>query len=152
MAELRAGGGPRFLHARTYRLEGHTATDKALYRSTEEVAARQERDPLTLLAGELRARDVGAAEIEGILIAAEQEMAAAFAAALAAPMPTPVGAAHRRPGSGSAAMARLSFAEATRQGLAEEMRRDPTVWALGEDLGLGGIFGQYKGLADEFGA
>lgn len=48
-------------------------------------------------------------------------------------------------------MARLSFAEATRQGLAEEMRRDPTVWALGEDLGLGGIFGQYKGLVDEFG-
>jgi len=48
-------------------------------------------------------------------------------------------------------MARLSFAEATCQGLAEEMRRDPRVWALGEDLGLGGIFGQYKGLIEEFG-
>jgi pyruvate dehydrogenase E1 component beta subunit len=31
------------------------------------------------------------------------------------------------------------------------MRRDPTVWALGEDLGRGGVFGQYKGLVDEFG-
>jgi acetoin:2,6-dichlorophenolindophenol oxidoreductase subunit beta len=48
-------------------------------------------------------------------------------------------------------MPRLTFAEATRRALAEEMRRDPTVWALGEDLAQGGIFGQYRGLIDEFG-
>ncbi len=48
-------------------------------------------------------------------------------------------------------MARLTFAEAARRALAEEMRRDPLVWALGEDLQQGGIFGQYKGLAEEFG-
>jgi pyruvate dehydrogenase E1 component beta subunit len=48
-------------------------------------------------------------------------------------------------------MMRLSFAEAARRALAEEMRRDPLVWALGEDLVQGGIFGQYKGLAEEFG-
>jgi acetoin:2,6-dichlorophenolindophenol oxidoreductase subunit beta len=49
-------------------------------------------------------------------------------------------------------MTRLTFAEAARRALAAEMRRDPLVWALGEDLVQGGIFGQYKGLADEFGA
>lgn len=49
-------------------------------------------------------------------------------------------------------MTRMTFAEATRRALAEEMRRDPLVWALGEDLIQGGIFGQYKGLAEEFGA
>ncbi|MBP0462776.1 alpha-ketoacid dehydrogenase subunit beta [Roseomonas sp. PWR1] len=48
-------------------------------------------------------------------------------------------------------MTRMSFAEATRRALADEMRRDPLVWALGEDLVQGGIFGQYKGLAEEFG-
>lgn len=48
-------------------------------------------------------------------------------------------------------MAVLSYLEAGRLALAEEMRRDPTVWALGEDLGRGGVFGQYHGLADEFG-
>lgn len=48
-------------------------------------------------------------------------------------------------------MPRLTFAEATRRALAAEMRRDPTVWALGEDLGRGGIFGQYRGLEEEFG-
>lgn len=48
-------------------------------------------------------------------------------------------------------MSRMTFAEAARRALAEEMRRDPLVWALGEDLVQGGIFGQYKGLAEEFG-
>ena len=48
-------------------------------------------------------------------------------------------------------MTRISFAEATRRALVQEMRRDPLVWALGEDLVQGGIFGQYKGLVEEFG-
>ena len=36
----------------------------------------------------------------------------------------------------------MSYAEASRAAIAEEMRRDPTVWAVGEDLGRGGVFGQ----------
>ncbi len=48
-------------------------------------------------------------------------------------------------------MSQISYQEAARQAVAEEMRRDPRVWALGEDLGRGGVFGQYRGLADEFG-
>jgi pyruvate dehydrogenase E1 component beta subunit len=48
-------------------------------------------------------------------------------------------------------MAQMTYLEAARQALAEEMRRDPMIWAVGEDLGRGGVFGQYRGLADEFG-
>ncbi|MCW5773920.1 MAG: alpha-ketoacid dehydrogenase subunit beta, partial [Rhodospirillaceae bacterium] len=48
-------------------------------------------------------------------------------------------------------MTQMTMVEAARLALAEEMRRDPTVWALGEDLGRGGVFQQYKGLQDEFG-
>jgi pyruvate dehydrogenase E1 component beta subunit len=48
-------------------------------------------------------------------------------------------------------MATLNFSEASRDGLREEMHHDATVWALGEDLGKGGIFSQYEGLFDEFG-
>lgn len=44
-----------------------------------------------------------------------------------------------------------TMSEAARDGLAEEMARDPMVWALGEDLGRGGIFRQYAGLAEKFG-
>jgi pyruvate dehydrogenase E1 component beta subunit len=46
----------------------------------------------------------------------------------------------------------MTYSEAARLALAEEMRRDPTVWALGEDLGPeGGVAGQYRGLQAEFG-
>ncbi|MCS6781131.1 MAG: alpha-ketoacid dehydrogenase subunit beta, partial [Geminicoccaceae bacterium] len=48
-------------------------------------------------------------------------------------------------------MSRMTYLEASRLALAEEMRRDPRVWALGEDLGRGGVFGQYRGLQEEFG-
>ena len=46
----------------------------------------------------------------------------------------------------------MTYLEAGRHALAGEMRRDDTVWALGEDLGRGGVFGQYAGLVEEFGA
>jgi acetoin:2,6-dichlorophenolindophenol oxidoreductase subunit beta len=49
-------------------------------------------------------------------------------------------------------MAVISYMEASRLAIAEEMRRDSMVWAVGEDLGRGGVFGQYKGLVDEFGS
>ena len=46
----------------------------------------------------------------------------------------------------------LSYLEAIREALAEEMRRDPKVFVLGEDVGpYGGAFGVTQGLADEFG-
>jgi acetoin:2,6-dichlorophenolindophenol oxidoreductase subunit beta len=48
-------------------------------------------------------------------------------------------------------MARMSYLEAGRRALIEEMARDPMVWALGEDLGRGGVFGQYRGLQEMFG-
>ena len=48
-------------------------------------------------------------------------------------------------------MPRLSYLDAGRRALIEEMDRDPVVWALGEDLGRGGVFGQYRGLQDRFG-
>ena len=46
----------------------------------------------------------------------------------------------------------LSYLEAIREALAEEMRREPKVFVLGEDVGAyGGAFGVTQGLYDEFG-
>lgn len=46
----------------------------------------------------------------------------------------------------------LSYAEAIREGLRQEMRRDPTVFVLGEDVGTyGGAFGVTGDLIKEFG-
>src|SRR5690606_2525036 len=43
-AAIRAGSGPRFLRARTYRLTGHTGADAAAYRPKEEVEERWKDD------------------------------------------------------------------------------------------------------------
>jgi acetoin:2,6-dichlorophenolindophenol oxidoreductase subunit beta len=45
----------------------------------------------------------------------------------------------------------MTYAEAACLALREAMIADPNVVALGEDLGRGGVFGQYRGLAQEFG-
>ncbi len=50
---------------------------------------------------------------------------------------------------------RLTISEALREAIAEEMRRDPAVFLIGEDVGIaggfGGAFGVYLGLPEEFG-
>ncbi len=52
-------------------------------------------------------------------------------------------------------MPQLSIAEALREAIREEMRRDPTVFCIGEDIGIpggfGGAFTVTLGLSDEFG-
>ena len=50
---------------------------------------------------------------------------------------------------------RLTIAEALREAVAEELRRDDDVFLIGEDIGVeggfGGAFGVYLGLVEEFG-
>jgi pyruvate dehydrogenase E1 component beta subunit len=49
-------------------------------------------------------------------------------------------------------MRNMTYAEALREAILNEMRRDPTVFLLGEDIGrFGGTFGVTRGLIDEFG-
>src|SRR3984893_15714228 len=46
-----------------------------------------------------------------------------------------------------------TFVEAIRQGIWEEMERDPSVFVIGEDVGAyGGAFKVTDGLVDEFGS
>ena len=47
---------------------------------------------------------------------------------------------------------KMTYAEAACAALREAMQADANVIALGEDLGRGGVFGQYRGLQAEFGA
>ena len=49
-------------------------------------------------------------------------------------------------------MSEQTFLDAIRFGLAEELRRDSSVYVFGEDVALGGPFGVTKGLSEEFGA
>lgn len=48
-------------------------------------------------------------------------------------------------------MRKISFSQATLEATKEEMQKDDRIFVMGEDIALqGGIFGQFKGLAQEF--
>ena len=50
-------------------------------------------------------------------------------------------------------MAEISYSQALRDALREEMQRDPDIFLIGEDIGVhGGAFGVTRGLLKEFGA
>jgi acetoin:2,6-dichlorophenolindophenol oxidoreductase subunit beta len=48
-------------------------------------------------------------------------------------------------------MIETTLNEAGRLAALQEMRRDPRVWVLGEDVARGGLWGQYRGFLEEFG-
>lgn len=87
--KIRAGEGPFFVEARTYRLRGHTAADAAPYRPASEVEERWKQDPIARCAETLLRLGVPASELKAIDDAAEAEMAEAVEAAKAAPWPEP---------------------------------------------------------------
>jgi len=88
IAHIRAGGGPAFLYAPTYRLDGHTVFDKAPYRSSEELERKREDDPVMDLESRLQAWGVAQARLDEIHIAAREEMVRAMESARRAPLPT----------------------------------------------------------------
>jgi acetoin:2,6-dichlorophenolindophenol oxidoreductase subunit alpha len=83
IGDIRAGKGPRFLHAITYRFKGHVSVDPATYRDGEEVARALQDDPLKRVWGQITVGDV-----ERIHREAEEEVRLAIATATAAPWPS----------------------------------------------------------------
>ncbi|HEV7943086.1 MAG TPA: thiamine pyrophosphate-dependent dehydrogenase E1 component subunit alpha [Solirubrobacteraceae bacterium] len=86
----REQGGPAFLECLTYRQLGHSKSDPATYRPTEERDAWLARDPIELEKARLRdVLGVDAVQIAGVEADVARELAEAIEAALAAPVATP---------------------------------------------------------------
>jgi TPP-dependent pyruvate/acetoin dehydrogenase alpha subunit len=86
----RAGEGPAFIEAVTYRFEGHYFGEPQVYRTREEVSAeRLHRDPITLLEGKLLAAGVDKAELDVQEQTAARAVDEAKAFAEASPDPAP---------------------------------------------------------------
>jgi pyruvate dehydrogenase E1 component alpha subunit len=86
--QVREGGGPRLLHAATYRVKGHVSVDPAAYRDPGELEAALATDPIARArARYLSMPGCDAAVLEAIERAAADEVAAALAAAEAGPWP-----------------------------------------------------------------
>lgn len=86
-AEIRAGGGPRFIHAVTYRFKGHVSVDPGTYRDPTEVEEAIQNDPLKATRNKLIKVGVPTAQVDAIEVAAQQEIADALSVAEAAPWP-----------------------------------------------------------------
>jgi pyruvate dehydrogenase E1 component alpha subunit len=86
--EVRAGRGPRLLHALTYRVKGHVSVDAAAYRDPAELQEALKTDPIARARQQyLALSGASAQDLDAIEREAEQEVAAAVAAADAAPWP-----------------------------------------------------------------
>jgi TPP-dependent pyruvate/acetoin dehydrogenase alpha subunit len=88
VAHARAGDGPVFIEALTYRFVGHSRSDPGAYRPEGEFDRWRDRDPIVVLRAQLEAEGAEASELDGI----EREMAERLermrADGLAAPFPT----------------------------------------------------------------
>ena len=87
VAQMRAGLGPRLLHALTYRVKGHVSVDPAAYRNPQELAAALQTDPIARLRERFKAIAQTDQSLTAIEDAAAAEVNAALAAAAAAPWP-----------------------------------------------------------------
>ncbi|MDI3383844.1 thiamine pyrophosphate-dependent dehydrogenase E1 component subunit alpha [Xenophilus aerolatus] len=87
VAEVRAGEGPRLLHALTYRVKGHVSVDPAAYRDPAELQAALQTDPIARARNRLLAGGIDAAALAAVENEAHAEVDAALAAADAAPWP-----------------------------------------------------------------
>ncbi len=85
--DVRGGGGPRFIHARTYRLAGHTAADPDTYRPAEEIEARRKDDPIARCATILIDTGTEPGTLEALQSGARREMEEILRVARAAPWP-----------------------------------------------------------------
>jgi pyruvate dehydrogenase E1 component alpha subunit len=80
VSRIKAGKGPQFLHAVTYRFKGHVSVDAAAYRDGKEVSKALENDPLLLAAPRVT-------DAKKIMREAEEEVRRAVQAAASAPWP-----------------------------------------------------------------
>jgi TPP-dependent pyruvate/acetoin dehydrogenase alpha subunit len=91
-ARARAGGGPTYIEAMTYRLWGHMMGDPEIYRTKEEVAKAKENEPIVRLGRrllELGCKDSDLVRLDG---EAEAIITDAVQFAEASPIPLPADA------------------------------------------------------------
>jgi 2-oxoisovalerate dehydrogenase E1 component len=163
----RRGEGPTLLECRTYRTRPHAeGMGDYTYRTRDEVEAWKTRCPIlhfksTIvkeMPGMAARFDAIESEIQAIVDDANQ-----FAGASPWPDPAtatrfvfadsiPPAISSVAPDLGKSAAREITYMQATLEGLAEEMARDPSIFVLGEGCGKrGGNFKTTDGLYDLYG-
>lgn len=169
---VRAGKGPVFVEARTFRIGPHAGVGDSPQHTKEEVAAAKERAPIKrtrelLIDAGISTED----ELSQIENAAQAEVDAALARAMEAPVTPatetltdvfddidmvprrghyPVRDAESEP---TGEIRQITMLDAVGEAQRIAMELDPEVWLAGEDVGdpHGGVFATNRGLQTTFG-
>jgi 2-oxoisovalerate dehydrogenase E1 component len=155
----RSGQGPSLIECKTYRWHGHYEGDVYAYRDDEEIEEWKKKCPISNLRAKLIAEGIAdEAELDEIDNSVDDAVKAAVEFAEESPDPDPATIRDNlyseetgddiAPSAGEVDENPLALT--IQQTLAEEMRRDPSVVVLGEDVATG-IFGVTAGLVEEFG-
>ena len=167
-ALARSGKGPTLIEAKTYRTVGHHEGDPVLgtYRTQQELDAWLRRDPIETFREKL-IHDYGVADAETLAKIETRidqliDEALAFARTSSEPDPAtvtrhvyaqPINPPEALRPEPAGATKKQGWLEAVRDGVAEEMRANPTIQYFGEGTGeRGGSFAHTKNLYQEFGA
>jgi 2-oxoisovalerate dehydrogenase E1 component len=173
VARARRGEGPSLVECKTYRFYSHMMSDTRPYRTQKEEGEWKARDPIPNFASWLVANGTCTEEeIDEVEAKVEEAIDQAEAFALKSPFGSPAElekfvyapskwtaadyarerALREKCRRGGPGTREIEYRTAVREALWEEMARDPSVFVMGEDVGLfGGVYGATKGLLEEFG-
>lgn len=172
LERARRGDGPTLVECKTYRWYGHSRSDPRKYRTKEEEQAWHDRDPIKTFPAMLVAQGIATQEeVDAVEEQAEANVQKATDFALESPMPDPAEVERdvyvldpptaaeieaekklRERVRTDPDMPKITYWQALRDGMREELLRDPRVFIMGEDVGLyGGAYGATRDLFAEFG-
>ena len=157
VGRIRAGSGPVFVEAITYRWHGHYEGDPEKYRSKDELAEWQQRDPLVITRVRLLGRGVEQEKLDRIEAEVRARIDAAVDAARQAPPPDmsvlrssvyaprpPVPEPDWAPVPDGEIFRTM---DAVRLALEGELEANPEMFVAGVDVGKGGnVFALTRGL------
>jgi 2-oxoisovalerate dehydrogenase E1 component len=175
----RAGEGPTLIECKTYRYFGHSHSDSRKYRTRDEEKEWKDRDPIEVLRDEMTTLvQLKEEEYQALDQFVVDKLASAMGFAETSPAPDPsevetdVYAPLKHTAADVAAEAELraqvhlaeqkqpttvpmkeiAYSVALVEAAREEMKADPRVFIMGEDVGpYGGAYAATRGLYDEFG-
>ncbi len=156
----RAGKGPSLVEAKTYRFRGHFEGDQQVYRSQSEVDEWRKKDPILKLKTMMIGRGlISESDYARMEAGAKGKVSNAVRFAEESPAPAAV-----RVSRGCLRELRvisdmitqttreLTYVAAVTEALRQEMRRDPHIFLIGENIAVGeGSFNATAGLLKEFG-
>lgn len=160
--QVRAQRAPALLVLDLARHSNHTNTDdQRAYRSAEEIAAAQQRDPLVAIRNRLLDAEISEADLSTLEGELRDEVAAALDRAISELGPAPVGSAKaplpqafadKQEYLGDPSAPELTMREALNEVLRAHLAADPRLYLCGEDIEdpKGDVFGVTRGLSTEY--